>query len=102
MADYFKLKPISTLLEEANAKGDGTLKRALSAWSLTALGIGAIIGAGIFVLTGSAAAQYAGPALTISFIIAAIGCAFAGLCYSELASPEFSSHYRCRLNGTST
>ncbi|MCR5663195.1 MAG: amino acid permease [bacterium] len=86
MANYFKLKPISTLLEEANAKGDGTLKRALNAWNLTALGIGAIIGAGIFVLTGSAAAQYAGPALTISFIIAAIGCAFAGLCYSELAS----------------
>lgn len=62
------------------------LKRSLSATNLTTLGIGAIIGAGIFVLTGQAAAQYAGPAIVISFIISGIACAFAGLCYAEFAS----------------
>ena len=62
------------------------LKRALGPWSLIALGIGAIIGAGLFSLTGIAAADNAGPAVVISFVIAAIGCTFAGMCYSELAS----------------
>lgn len=65
---------------------DNGFKKALSALNLTTLGIGAIIGAGIFVLTGQAAAQYAGPAIVISFIISGIACAFAGLCYAEFAS----------------
>lgn len=62
------------------------LKRSLGKWNLLSLGIGCIIGAGIFVMTGTASAQYAGPAITISFIIAGLACAFAGLCYAELAS----------------
>ncbi len=80
----FATKSIQTLLAEA--EGDKSLKRSLSAMSLVALGIGAIIGAGIFTLTGVAAATHAGPALTFSFIVAAIGCAFAGLCYSEFST----------------
>ncbi len=79
-------KSIASLQAEASAEGAGTLKRALSASNLTMLGIGAIIGAGIFVLTGSAAAQYAGPAIPLSFVIAGMGCLFAGLCYAEFAS----------------
>ncbi|MDQ2843916.1 MAG: amino acid permease [Acidobacteriota bacterium] len=80
----FATKPIQVLLAEA--EGDKSLKRTLSALSLVALGIGAIIGAGIFTLTGIAAATHAGPALTYSFILAASGCAFAGLCYSEFST----------------
>jgi basic amino acid/polyamine antiporter, APA family len=81
----FVKKPISTLLAEAadNEKG---LKKTLSAGSLVALGIGAIIGAGLFVRTAAAAAQSAGPSVTLGFIVAAIGCALAGLCYAELSS----------------
>src|SRR5205823_4992754 len=63
-----------------------TLKRALGPINLITLGIGAIIGAGIFVLTGAAAAQYAGPAIVLSYVLAGIACAFAGLCYAEFAS----------------
>src|ERR1041384_4270958 len=66
--------------------GGATLKRPLGAWSLVALGIGAIIGAGLFVRTAAAIAQRAGPSVTIAFIVAGIGCAFAGLCYAEFAS----------------
>ena len=76
-------KSIAELTTEAET---GTLRRTLGAFSLTTLGVGAIIGAGIFVITGTAAAQFAGPALVLSMIIAAIGCAFAGLCYAEFAS----------------
>jgi len=76
-------KPLSDLLAEAES---GTLRRSLGAFSLTTLGIGAVIGAGIFVITGTAAAQFAGPALVISMLIAGVGCAFAGLCYAEFAS----------------
>src|SRR5690348_14935127 len=72
-------------LHEQEASGD-ELRRTLTATSLTLLGIGGIIGTGIFVLTGTAAAEHAGPALALSFIIAGIGCAFAGLCYSEFAA----------------
>ncbi len=79
-------KPLAVLMHEAEATGEHTLKRSLTAMNLTLLGIGAIIGAGIFVLTGTAAAQHAGPAIVISFIIAGAGCAFAGLCYAEFAS----------------
>ncbi len=81
----FVKKPLSTLLSEASESGLG-LKRTLGSWSLIALGIGAIIGAGLFVRTAAAAGLHAGPAVTISFIIAAVGCAFAGLCYAEFAS----------------
>ncbi len=86
MANILIRKPMSLLLDEASQEGEHTLKRALSALNLVALGIGAIIGAGIFVLTGSAAAQYAGPAIVLSFVLAGIGCVFAGLCYAEFAS----------------
>ncbi len=82
----FATKSLTALMDEAGAEGSNTLKRALSATNLTTLGIGAIIGAGIFVLTGTAAAQYAGPAIVYSFILAGIGCLFAGLCYAEFAS----------------
>ena len=71
---------------QAEAANDQSLKRALGPVNLTSLGIGGIIGAGIFVLTGHAAAQYAGPAIVLSFIFAGIACAFAGLCYAEFAS----------------
>src|SRR5690242_9840870 len=79
-------KSMAALMEEAGAEGEGSLKRALGATNLTLLGIGAIIGAGIFVLTGHAAAQYAGPAIVYSFILSGLACAFAGLCYAEFAS----------------
>jgi APA family basic amino acid/polyamine antiporter len=82
----FVKKPMSVLLGEASATGEGTLKRTLSSTSLVALGIGAIIGAGLFSITGMAAADYAGPGIMISFIIAAVGCGLAGLCYAEFAS----------------
>ena len=75
----FATKSFEKLREEAIETKDG-LKRTLSAINLVTLGVGAIIGAGIFVLSGTVAAQYAGPAITISFIISGIGCAFAGLC----------------------
>src|SRR5689334_25244260 len=79
-------KSISLLQQEAAAEGQHTLKRALGALNLTTLGIGAIIGAGIFVLTGTAAATHAGPAVVYSFILAGMGCLFAGLCYAEFAA----------------
>jgi basic amino acid/polyamine antiporter, APA family len=79
-------KSIESLMKEANAEGGHTLKRTLSASSLIALGIGAIIGAGLFVRTAAASADHAGPAVLMSFIVAAIGCALAGLCYAEFAS----------------
>jgi APA family basic amino acid/polyamine antiporter len=79
-------KPLDVLLKEAGESGAGTLKRTLSSFNLVTMGIGAIIGAGLFSLTGLAAANNAGPAVVISFIIGAIGCAFAGLCYAEFAS----------------
>jgi APA family basic amino acid/polyamine antiporter len=81
----FTRKPISLLLAET-ADTEHGLKKTLSAGALIALGIGAVIGAGLFSITGIAAANHAGPAITISFVIAAVGCAFAGLCYAEFAS----------------
>jgi APA family basic amino acid/polyamine antiporter len=81
----WKKKSIALLLSEA-AESEKGLKRTLTAWSLVALGIGAIIGAGLFVRTATAAAQNAGPSVTIGFIVAAVGCALAGLCYAELSS----------------
>jgi len=82
----FARKSIDELRQDAFSEGEHALKRSLSATSLVMLGIGAIIGAGIFVLTGTAAAQYAGPAVVISFVIAGLGCLFAGLCYAEFAA----------------
>jgi basic amino acid/polyamine antiporter, APA family len=81
----FTKKPMDVLMAESGDSGHG-LKRTLGKFNLITLGIGAIIGAGIFVLTGQAAAQYAGPAVSISFIVAGFACAFAGLCYAEFAS----------------
>ncbi len=81
----WKRKPLEQLLNEA-ADSEKGLKRTLTAWSLIALGIGAIIGAGLFVRTAMAASQNAGPSVTIAFVVAAIGCALAGLCYAELSS----------------
>jgi APA family basic amino acid/polyamine antiporter len=81
----FATKSLETLNQEA-ADTEHGLRRTLGPLNLTTLGIGAIIGAGIFVLTGQAAAQYAGPAIVLSFIVSGLGCAFAGLCYAEFAS----------------
>src|SRR5436305_10266525 len=81
----FAKKPIQKLIDEAD-DGEKSLKRTLNAGNLVALGIGAIIGAGLFVRTAAAAANNAGPSVTLGFVVAAIGCAFAGLCYAEFAS----------------
>ena len=85
MSNLWRTKPLNQLLAEAEESEKG-LKKTLSSGALVALGIGAIIGAGLFSITGIAAANYAGPGIMISFIIAALGCAFAGLCYAEFAS----------------
>lgn len=82
----FVRKPMASLLNEAAETGEHTLKKTLGAKGLIALGIGAIIGAGLFSITGMAAANHAGPAITISFVVAGLGCLFAGLCYAEFAS----------------
>src|ERR1700761_5885894 len=83
MANLWARKSIAALRAEADTK---ELKRTLSATNLTTLGIGAIIGAGIFSLTGKAAADNAGPAIMLSFVLGGIACTFAGLCYAEMAS----------------
>lgn len=86
MAKLLATKPLAYLLKEAHDhEGEHTLRRSLSAFQLSALGVGAIIGAGIFVFSGLGA-HYAGPALTLSFVISGLGCAFAGLCYAEFAA----------------
>jgi basic amino acid/polyamine antiporter, APA family len=82
----FVRKPMAALMNEAAETGTHTLKKTLGATGLVALGIGAIIGAGLFSITGMAAANHAGPAITISFVVAGLGCLFAGLCYAEFAS----------------
>jgi APA family basic amino acid/polyamine antiporter len=81
----FATKSLEQLTQEADSETSG-LKRVLGPWHLIFLGVGAIVGAGIFVITGHAAAQYAGPAVTLSFMLAGVTCAFAGLCYAEFAS----------------
>src|SRR6202163_589805 len=81
----FAKKPMDWLLNEAKEAGTHSLKRTLGPVSLTALGVGAVIGAGIFVLSGLGA-HYAGPGLMLSFVISGLGCAFAGLCYAEFAA----------------
>src|SRR5271168_1858304 len=86
MANLWVRKSITRLKAEAAESNEHSLIRTLSATNLVTLGIGAIIGAGFFVLTGHAAAENAGPAVTLSFVIGGIACAFAGLCYAEMAS----------------
>jgi APA family basic amino acid/polyamine antiporter len=85
MSKLLVTKPMDMLMNEASEEGEHSLKRALGPFSLTALGVGAIIGAGIFVLSGLGA-HYAGPGLMLSFVISGLGCAFAGLCYAEFAA----------------
>src|SRR4051795_7283672 len=85
-SSLFRTKSIDGLLAESRESGEGSLKRTLGPWSLVALGIGAIIGAGLFVRTAAAIADRAGPSVTLAFIVAGVGCAFAGLCYAEFAS----------------
>src|ERR1039458_6130558 len=82
--NLFRRKRVADL--QAEVLTDHSLKRALGPMNLTALGIGAVIGAGIFVLTGQAAAKYAGPAIVFSFVLAGAACAFAGLCYAEFSA----------------
>jgi len=86
MSKLLATKPIESIMNEAAETGSTTLRRSLGATNLIALGIGAIIGTGIFVLTGPAAARYAGPGVVYCFILAAVGCVFAGLCYAEFAA----------------
>src|ERR1700759_4333390 len=94
MSNLWKTKSLDSLLSDPSDEGHA-LKKTLGAGSLIALGIGAIIGAGLFVRTAAAAANSAGPSVTLGFVIAAVGCAFAGLCYAELASmlPSSGSAY---------
>jgi APA family basic amino acid/polyamine antiporter len=97
MADtsYMARKSVADIVGSADAEGGHSLSKTLGATSITAMGIGAIIGAGIFVLTGTAAAQFAGPSIILSFVLGGIACAFVGLCYSELAAmlPVCGSSY---------
>ncbi|MBA3272954.1 MAG: amino acid permease, partial [Chthoniobacterales bacterium] len=86
MANLFATKPIDKLMDEAAEVGEHTLKRSLGPVNLVALGIGAIIGAGLFVRTAAAIADRAGPSVVLAFVVAGVGCAFAGLCYAEFAS----------------
>ena len=86
MANLFAKKPLARLMAEAQQVGEHSLKRVLGPINLVTLGIGAIIGTGIFVLTGQAAAAHAGPAIVISMVVAGVASALAGLCYSEFAS----------------
>jgi APA family basic amino acid/polyamine antiporter len=85
MANLLATKPLHLLMEESREISDHSLKRTLGVFQLTALGVGAIIGAGIFVMVGLGA-HYAGPGLTLSFVLSGLGCAFAGLCYAEFAA----------------
>ncbi|MEM5455237.1 amino acid permease [Paraburkholderia phytofirmans] len=97
MADtsYMARKSVADIVGSADAEEGHALSKTLGATSITAMGIGAIIGAGIFVLTGTAAAQFAGPSIILSFVLGGIACAFVGLCYSELAAmlPVCGSSY---------
>lgn len=82
----FRRKTLGQLSAEAAASGEGTLRRVLGPLGLVAFGVGVIVGAGLFSITGTVAAAYTGPAITLSFAIAALGCALTGLCYAEFAS----------------
>lgn len=82
----FTKKPLSVIIQQAQEEGSHSLKRGMGAFDLTMLGIGSVIGAGIFVLTGQAAAQHAGPAIVLSYVLGGVVCALAALCYAELAA----------------
>ncbi|HEX2640961.1 MAG TPA: hypothetical protein VHL50_10335, partial [Pyrinomonadaceae bacterium] len=82
----FRTKPIEEILSQAEEEGEGALKRTLGVTALTLLGVGAVIGTGIFVLTGQAAGKHAGPAVVLSMILAGVVSALAALCYSEFAA----------------
>jgi APA family basic amino acid/polyamine antiporter len=84
--NIFQRKPIDALIAESREEGAHSLKRTLGRYKLIALGLGVIIGAGLFSITGLAAGNYAGPSITLSFLVAALGCCFAGFCYAEFAS----------------
>ena len=84
--NLFVKKPLSDMLQEADEEWQNALKRHLNGTSLIMLGVGATIGAGIFLLTARAIAMNAGPGVTLSFVVAGLGCAFAGLCYAEFAA----------------
>src|SRR5215475_5938128 len=86
MGTLFKRKPLARLMAEADEVGEHTLKRSLGWMNLVALGIGGIIGAGLFVRTAAAIADRSGPSVVLAFVLAGVGCAFAGLCYAEFAS----------------
>ena len=86
MMDLFRIKPLEKILAEADESGEGTLKKTLGVTALTLLGVGAVIGTGIFVLTGQAAGNHAGPAVVISMVLAGVVSALAALCYSEFAA----------------
>lgn len=86
MGNLFARKPLGRLMKEADEVGEHTLKRSLGWVNLVALGIGGIIGAGLFIRTAAAIADRAGPSVVLAFVVAGIGCAFAGLCYAEFAS----------------
>src|SRR6476661_9042047 len=86
MSNLFRTKSVDQLMAQAAETGEGTLKRTLGPVALVALGIGAIIGAGLFVRTAAAIADRAGPSVVLAFMVAGVGCAFAGLCYAEFAS----------------
>ncbi len=94
---FQRVKPIARILAEGSDKdGEHALKRSLGPWALTAMGIGAIIGTGIFVLTGVASATRSGPALTISFVVAGLVSALAALCYAEVSRKFRSPAARTR------
>src|SRR5213078_4250051 len=86
MANLFARKPLDKLMAEAQEVGEHSLKRSLGPTNLVMLGIGGIIGAGLFVRTAAAIADRSGPSVTLAFMLAGVGCAFAGLCYAEFAS----------------
>src|SRR6201984_2124037 len=86
MGNLFARKPLDRLMHESQEVGEHSLKRSLGWMNLVALGIGGIIGAGLFVRTANAIAERAGPSVVLAFLVAGVGCAFAGLCYAEFAS----------------
>ena len=81
----FRTKPVATLIAESTG-GEHGMKRVLGPVNLISLGIGSVVGAGIFVLAGTSAANYAGPAIVLSYILCGVSCLFAGLCYAEFAT----------------
>src|SRR3954465_15085348 len=82
----FQTKPVATLIAESESTGEHRMKRELGPLNLISLGIGSVVGAGIFVLAGTSAANYAGPAIVLSYILCGVSCLFAGLCYAEFAT----------------